>query len=131
MSKELVMQDLPDYNDDGTVFDDHGNIVSGSVVVLHNNMIKALRSEWPAFKDTWHIIVDTRGGIVQVRNLLLSRDMGFAMHITKIDPEMRKVRKAAGDLLERYGVARKRGLSIAQAMKDVKRDPVGRILHET
>ena len=130
MNKDLRMNDLPDYNDDGTVFDDHGSIVPGTVVSLHNNLIKALRSEWPAFKDTWHITVDTRGGIVQVRNLLLSRDFGFAMHIMMIDPEMREVRRQAGELFERYGVLRARGLSIAQATKDVKRDPWGRIIHE-
>lgn len=130
MSAEMKMNDMPDYNDDGTIFDDHGNVVPPGVAVLHDNLLDALQKEYPAWKDTWHIVVDTRGGIVQVRNLLLSRDMGFAMHITKIDPEMRKIRKAAGDLFERYGVARKRGLSIAQATQDVKRDPFGRITFE-
>lgn len=130
MSTGLVMNDLPDYLEDGTVFDDNGNTPPATVVVLHNNLIKALRKEYPAFKDTWHITVDTRGGIVQVRNLLLSADMGFVLHITKIDPEMRRVREAAGELFERYGIARKRGLSIKQAMKDVKRDPWGRIYYE-
>jgi hypothetical protein len=47
--------------------------------------------------------------------------MGFVLHITKIDPEMRRVREMAGELFERYNVARSRGLTIQQAMKDVQK----------
>lgn len=130
MSKDFRMVDTPDYLPDGTVFDDHGQIVPGTVVALHNNMIKALRKEYPAFKDHWHITIDTRGGIVQVRNLLLSGDMGFVLHITKIDPEMRRVRKEAGELLERFRVARGRQLSIQAAMKDVQMRDAFRLKYE-
>ena len=130
MSSKLKMNDLPDFDDDGTIIDDHGSVVPPGVAILHDNMLAALQKAYPAFKDTWHIVIDTRGGIVQVRNLLLSKDMGFALHITKIDPEMRRVRELAGEFFERYNVARNKGLSIQAAMKDVKKDPFGRIKHE-
>lgn len=130
MNKDFNMVDTPDYMNDGTIFDDHGSVVPGSVVVLHNNMIKALRTAYPAWADHWHITVDTRGGIVQVRNLLLSGDMGFAMHITKIDPEMRKVRQMAGEYFERFNVARDRGMSIKRAIADVKADNLGTLKYE-
>lgn len=132
MSKEnnYRMVDLPDYNPDGTVYDDHGQVVPGSVVVLHDNMIKALRKVYPAFADYWKIRVDTRGGIVQVWNLAISGEMGFVLHITKIDPEMKRVRELAGQLLERYNVARGRALSIKQAMQDVEYDGIGRLKYE-
>lgn len=126
----LVMKDLPDYMEDGTVYDDHGQAVPAAVVSLHNNIIKALRKAYPAFADTWKITIDTRGGIVQIRNMALSGGMGFVMHITRIDPEMRRVREMAGELLERYNVARGRALSIKKAMQDVKADGIGRLKYE-
>ena len=126
----MRMVDLPDVNEDGTIFDDHGQVVPGTVVSLHNNLIKALRKEYPAFADTWKITIDTRGGIVQVRNMALSGEMGFVLHITEIDPEMRRVRKLAGELFERYNVARNKGLKIREAMQDVKADGIGRLKYE-
>jgi len=121
VSKDFVMVDTPDVLEDGTVFDDHGNVVPGVVVTLHNEIIKALRKAYPWAADYWKITIDTRGGIVQVRNLLLSGEMGFVLHITKIDPEMKRVRQMAGELFERYNVARSRGLTIQKAMKDVQK----------
>lgn len=126
----LVMRDLPDYEDDGTIFDDHGQSVPATVVALHNNIIKALRKAYPAFKDYWTIRIDTRGGIVQIRNLALSGEMGFVMHINKIDPEMKRVREMAGEFFERYNVARGRALSIKSAMQNVKADNIGRLKYE-
>lgn len=130
MSNDFAMVDTPDYNPDGTVFDDHGQVVPAGVVSLHNNMIKALRKAYPAFADYWKITIDTRGGIVQVRNLLLSGDMGFVMHITKIDPEMKRVREMAGELFERFNVARGRALSIQKAMADVEKKNSFQLKHE-
>jgi hypothetical protein len=130
MNKDLLMNDLPDYNEDGTIFDDHGNVPPGSVVSLHNNIIKALREAYPTWADTWLIRIDTRGGIVQIYNQAFTGQMGFVMHISKIDPEMRKVRQMAGELFERYGIARRKGIDIKQALADMKRDPFNRPIYE-
>ena len=129
MNNDFKMVDNPDYLEDGTVFDDHGQTVPATVVTLHNSMIKALRKAYPQWADYWSITVDTRGGIVQVRNLALSGDFGFVLHINKIDPEMRKVREMAGELFERFNVARSRGVSIKKAMADVKANANG-LIHE-
>ena len=120
---------MVDFNSD-SILDDLNQVVPGPVVSLHNNIIKALRSAYPKWADYWHITIDTRGGIVQVRNLKLSGDFGFVLHITKIDPEMKRVREMAGELFERFNVARKRGISIQQAMADVKTDAIGQLTHE-
>jgi hypothetical protein len=112
------------------VLDDLKQVVPGTVVSLHNNMIKALRKVYPQWADYWHITIDTRGGIVQVRNFKLSGDMGFVLHITAIDPEMKKVRRAAGEMFERYNVARSRAASINRAMADAKADGIGRLKYE-
>lgn len=133
---DIIMKGIIDYNEDGTVydnqmvFDDNGLVVPGVVVALHNNMIKALRSTYPAFKDYWHIVINTEGGIVQIRNLYLSGDYGVELKITSIDPEMKLVKTQAGELLERFGVLRGRALSIKQAMRDVKANRIGVLKHE-
>mgnify|MGYP003648077371 CR=1 FL=1 len=128
---ENTQQDLSmvDFNTNN-VLDDLNQVVPGTVVALHNNMIKALWKVYPQWKDYWHITIDTRGGIVQVRNLAISGDMGFVLHIADIDPEMKKVRTEAGELLERFNVARNKGMAINRAMADVKSDGIGRLTYE-
>ena len=103
-------------------FDDLMQPVPAGVLVLQNNLINALHKAYPTWKDNWHIVIDTRGGIVQIRNTAISGKMGFVMHIAKIDPEMRNVVKAAGELFERYNIARGKGVDIRQALVDLKRD---------
>jgi hypothetical protein len=120
---------MVDFNTD-SVLDDLNQVVPGTVVVLHNNLINALRKAFPGWEDSWHITIDTRGGIVQIRNLLLSGDMGFVLHITKIDSEMRIVREKAGELFERFNVARSKGMEINRAMADAKVDGIGRLKYE-
>ena len=115
MADAMKMQDFE-------TVDDLGQPVPAGVLVLQNNLIKALHKAYPTWKDNWHIVIDTRGGIVQIRNTAITGKMGFVMHITKIDPEMRKVVKAAGELLERYNIARQKGGDIRQALADLKRD---------
>ena len=61
---------------------------------------------------------------------MLSGDFGFVMHITDIDPEMRKIRTMAGELFERFNVARDRGMSIKRAMADATQDSIGRLKFE-
>ena len=121
---------MVDFNSEH-VLDDLNQVVPSAIVSLHNNMIKALRSAYPKWADYWHITIDTRGGIVQVRNMKLSGDWGFVLHIEKIDPEMRRVREMAGELLTRFNVSTNKGIPIQQAMADVKTDLVGRIKHES
>lgn len=130
MNNDLIVNDLPDYLEDGTIFDDHGNIPPASVVVLHNNIIRALRQAWPKRADTWRIVIDTRGGIVQVYNTAFSGQMGFVVHILKMDTNCHKVVEMAGELFERYGIATNKGMSIKRAMADMKVDPFGRPIYE-
>ena len=129
MSGDMVMGDLV-LEDDGTIYDDHGTKVPPGVAVLHNAMITALRKAYPDWADTWMIRIDTRGGIVQVYNTAFSGNMGFVMHITQIDPEMRRVRNMAGELFERYGIARKKGMDINQALADLKWNNIGEAKYE-
>ena len=70
----------------------------------------------------WLVTV-LQGGILQVVNPLLSRSMGFVIHLTKIDPELKIVMRAGGELLERY--RQRRGWIHTSAIAEAKRDSRG------
>lgn len=123
-ANDMIMTDLS-FNDDGTVFDDHGQVVPGAVVVLHNNLIKALHSWYPKWHDTWLIRIDTRGGIVQIYNTAFSGSHGVTLHIMKIDPEMKRVRHEVGEMFERYGISRQKNIDINKALADLKWNNIG------
>ena len=78
---------------------------------LRNNILATLHKYYPSLSPGWDAIVDERGGIVQLRNYRLSGKMGVILHTTKIDPELRCIVRNAGELLERYRVARTKYVS--------------------
>ena len=80
--------------------------VSGAGQTLCRNLIARLEQAYPAFVGLWRVTINEPGGVIEVTNIALSGRMGFLMHIAKIDPEGRKVVRAAGELLERYQIAR-------------------------
>jgi len=124
------MKLVDNVTDDDIILDNLGQPVPAAVAILQDNMMKALNKAYPKWEGSWLIRIDTRGGIVQVYNTWFSGEMGFVLHITKIDPEMRRVRQLAGELFERYNIARNRGMTIRRAMADVKRDGIGRAQYE-
>jgi hypothetical protein len=124
------MRMVDNLTDEDIVLDDNGQHCPGAVVALHNSIIKALRKTYPAFADHFHITINTEGGTVQIRNLLLSGDYGVQLKITSIDSEMRLVREKVGEMFERFNVLRGRALSIQSAMRDVQRNGIGKLKHE-
>lgn len=110
--------------------DNLGQPVPAVVEVLQNNILTALSKAYPKWDGSWLIRIDTRGGIVQIYNTAFTGEMGFCLHITKIDPEMKRVVRMAGELFEHYGIAREKGLNIKQAMHDLKRDYKGTVKYE-
>lgn len=91
------------------ISDRMGIPLSGPAQTLARNIIARLEYFYPNFTGAWRVCVNEPGGVIEVTNLLLSGKMGFLMHINKIDPEGRKVVRAAGELLERYRIARSGG----------------------
>jgi hypothetical protein len=103
--------------------------LSGASQTLAKNLIARLNATYPAFYDEqsgqtlWSVTVNEGGGVVMVTNLALSGKWGFLMHINKIDPEGRKVVRAAGELLERYRISRSMVKSVAyDSLAVAKRD---------
>ncbi len=111
---------------DPEVLDDLNQKVPGPIVTLHDNIIIALRQAYPKWASTWLIRIDTRGGIVQVYNTAFSGNMGFIIHIKNLTHyrDMKKIVKAAGELFERYDIARKKAIDIKQALADLRRNPI-------
>lgn len=91
------------------ITDSAGVPISGASQTLANNLIARLESAYPHFSGAWRVCVNEIGGTIEVTNMMLSGRMGFLMHTKRIDPEGRKVVRAAGELLERYRIARSGG----------------------
>lgn len=114
---------------DGQI-DNLGQPVPAIVAVLQDNILKALNEHYPKWEGSWLIRIDTRGGIVQVYNTAFTGNMGFIIHIMKIDPKMRNVVRMAGELFERYNIARKKGVNVRDALGDLKRDYRNQAIYE-
>lgn len=124
MNQEMTMVDH-----DGLI-DNLGQPVPAVVNVLQNNILKALNAHYPKWEGSWLIRIDTRGGIVQIYNTAFTGNMGFVLHIAKIDPKMKRVVQMAGELFERYNIARKKGLAVRDALDDLKRDYKKQAIYE-
>jgi len=110
--------------------DNNGNLPPPAVSTLARQIIEALNKHHPKWSGSWNVTIDTRGGIVQIINTALSGRMGFVLKITSIDPEMRAIRDAAGELFERYGIARDRAMGIRAAIEGAQRDIKGNLTHD-
>ncbi len=64
-----------------------------------------LQRHYPNYR--WRVEADTRAKLIKVQNIDLSGSWGFVLHMTKIscDTDLeRKVMRAGGETLERYGL---------------------------
>jgi hypothetical protein len=78
----------------------------GSAVLLAKDIADQLEKHYPGW--LWGIGVDSKGGIVTIRSLRLSAEWGYVLKLDWVqhDPvdRRRRVLKAGGEILERYGV---------------------------
>ena len=116
--------------DGGWDTDNHGQIAPAAVITLQRNILDALNKAYPAWEGSWNLVIDTRGGVVTVRDFWFTQEMGFLLKIADIDPEMRKVRSMAGELFERYDIERKKHLDVVDALGNLQRDGIGRAKYE-
>lgn len=113
-----------------------------TTVLLRKNILAVLFKHYPHISG-WHDpddpqrttawLIDIKdfktGGMLTVRNLWLSGEMGFQLKLRSLDAELKKVVMAAGELQERFGVARDKGLDIREKVMGMPRDFKGRALH--
>ena len=93
--------------------------LSPGAVKLGKDVLSILQQFYPAMSPGWSVAINERGGLVQVTNTLLSGKMGFILHINQIDPEMKSVMRAGGELLERYQIARDRVINVDNVAADL------------
>jgi len=102
--------------------------VSPSGQILLKNVMSTLHKHYPMHK--WLCKVDEDGGVVSIYNLRFSGAQGYLLHIGNMDPNLKCVVNAGGEILERYrqrrGQANERDLMDVVGMRDFKGD----IIHD-
>jgi hypothetical protein len=70
----------------------------------------------------WAVNIDQ--GVVRIKNLYLSKRMGFKLRVADVTPEMTEIMRAGGELLERF--RQRRGwadeAALVVALKDIRGD---------
>lgn len=67
---------------------------------------EVLEKHYPGY--LWAVRVDHGNNIATVNALALSGQWGFYLHLDKLDPGMKAVVRAGGEILERHKLARAR-----------------------
>lgn len=77
-----------------------------STILLMKGIGDALEKHYPGWM--WAIQPDDRGGVLNIRSLRLSGEWGYVFLLRDIqdDPRHQKAVRAAGEILERFGVPR-------------------------
>jgi hypothetical protein len=98
-------------------------------------------SKWPGDlistidRSPW--IIDIKdfntGGVVTIRNLMLSGTMGVTIHLLNLqaDPDYKCIVMNVGELLERYNIARGKALDIRETIYGMPRDWRGNAIAQT
>lgn len=97
---------------------------------LAKNILEVLDKHYPNYKGFWNIVIrtDPTGGVVQVRNLLITGKYGFQIPITWLsnhDDLVKIIKDNGGQLLERYGLSRDWRADSETEVSNMKRDYKG------
>jgi hypothetical protein len=105
-------------------------IEDANVRNMVKNILASFDKHYPGYKDHWNIRVDTGGGIIQVRNSLISGKMGFQCPLAWLDPGDKVVIGLAGELLERYNLSRAKNIDVTDELLNLERDVTGEAKYE-
>lgn len=92
------------------------------------NLMKQIGDKLFAHYPGYQWAVSVVKGVVQVRNLNLSGKWGFVLLTKDIDPDLKVVMRAGGEILERYRL--KRGAYNEDAYNSLKFTPTGLLVAE-
>lgn len=67
-------------------------------------------------------LVGMRDDMVHVQNMNLNKKQGFVMHLSDIDVDGKALMRAAGELLERYGMKRGKRGDMSHLKRDIRGD---------
>ncbi|MDD2989812.1 MAG: hypothetical protein PHI64_12720 [Zoogloea sp.] len=96
-------------------------------LILAKEMAEALHQAYP--KHLWAVTAEGEKGICTIRNLALSGQWGYVLHIPKIysmSSFKQKVLRAGGEILERYRLTR--GVASEDQLADLRLDHAGNVL---
>ena len=75
-------------------------------MALAKQIADTLTKHYPG--HLWAVGIDHEQGVATIENVLLPGKWGFYVHLINIDPGMKRVIMAGGELLERFNVHRGR-----------------------
>lgn len=104
-----------------------GAPLTSSGATLATNILAMLRNHYTHVADGWRVWVNEEGGIVIVKNLLLSGQMGMIIPVRSIDTDYKSIVRYGGELLERYRIARAGAETLIQSQLGQQRDVRGNL----
>lgn len=74
--------------------------------ILAKNAADLLNKHYP--NHLWAVYIDSEktGGVMVIKNFAISYRYGYVLHLNKLDPELKRVIQAGGELLERASMKR-------------------------
>ena len=119
----ILLEDLPE----------HLKPERATTTVLRKNILITLKKHYPHVfgwnspmdqlrTTAWLIDIKTfqSGGVVTIRNLWLDGNMGVTLKLKTLDAPT--IVRYAGELLERYNIAREKGLDMREKLLNMPRD---------
>ena len=127
------------------LFDDlpeHLKPESATTILLRKNILTTLKKHYPhvfGWNDlsdpnrttAWLIDIKTfpTGGVVTIKNLWLSGNMGVTIHLRTLTPPYKSIVSNVGELLERYNIARDKALDVREQILNIPRDFRGEAIY--
>jgi|DEB0MinimDraft_3_1074331.scaffolds.fasta_scaffold86323_2 hypothetical protein len=71
---------------------------------LARDAAEMLNRHYPGY--LWAVNVNSEGNVMIIKNYTVSIKYGYTLHLDKLDPTMKKVMLAGGEILERANLAR-------------------------
>lgn len=109
------------------VANEHDAIQDTLDISMAKGIAEALNAAYPG--HLWAVNVRGDQGIVTIHNLMLSGEWGYVIHLDKrysVSELHHKAKLGAGEILERYNVAR--GKANMENMAQMGMDHLGRVL---
>jgi len=83
-----------------------GHTFGKSDEMLARDAAETLNKHYPGHLWAVNVNSDPKGGIMVIKNFAISSTFGMTLHLAKLDPTLKKVVMAGGELLERAKMLR-------------------------
>lgn len=83
-----------------------GHTYTANDEILAKRSADLLNKHYPGYLWAVNVNSDEKGGCLFIKNFSISYRYGYTLHINKLDPTLKKVVTAGGEILERAKMAR-------------------------